>query len=133
MSDSFNLASFAPVTRNKSGLNTESHNWKISITDIAKEKLRALNVGESHFLRISIKAGGCSGQTYDAIIDDVKTGFDVLLYDDNAGIQVWADRESIDYLDGLIIDYSNDLIQSGFRFKNRKALKSCACGSSFAV
>ena len=44
-----------------------------------------------------------------------------------------SDQESISYLDGLEIDYSDDLIQSGFRFRNPNAVKACGCGSSFQV
>ena len=104
----------------------------ITITDKAIEKLKELDVTRENFLRISIIPGGCSGMTYQAVIDDTATPFDKILYDD-AGIRVLADPESSGYLEGLDIDYSDDLIKAGFRFSNRNAHKSCACGSSFEV
>ena len=36
------------------------------------------------------------------------------------------------FLDGLHIDFSDDLIRSGFRFTNPNASGSCGCGASFA-
>lgn len=35
------------------------------------------------------------------------------------------------FLEGFEIDYSDDLVKSGFRFKNPNASGSCGCGSSF--
>ena len=51
----------------------------------------------------------------------------------------WVERDEVpnqvhsmeEFLDGLEIDYSDDLIRSGFRFKNPRAGGSCGCGSSF--
>ena len=43
----------------------------------------------------------------------------------------FTDPDSAEFLDGLEIDYSDDLIRSGFRFKNPRAGGSCGCGSSF--
>ena len=55
-----------------------------------------------------------------------------MIYQDDA-LRVVADGGSSMFLDGLVIDYSDDLISSGFRFKNAKAKKACGCGSSFAM
>ena len=44
-----------------------------------------------------------------------------------------ADAGSTMFLDGLTIDYSDDLIQAGFRFNNPNASNSCGCGSSFGA
>ena len=57
---------------------------------------------------------------------------DQLVYQED-DLRVVADRRSAPYLDGLEIDYSDDLVRSGFRLKNPSAAKSCGCGASFAV
>ena len=42
----------------------------IKVTENAKSKLYEMGVSEETFLRIGVKSGGCSGNTYDAILDD---------------------------------------------------------------
>jgi iron-sulfur cluster assembly protein len=104
----------------------------VTVTDKALTKLKELDVSGENFLRISIIPGGCSGMTYQALIDNASTPFDKILYD-NDGVRILSDPDSVGYLNGLDIDYSDDLIKAGFRFNNRNAQKSCACGSSFEV
>lgn len=104
----------------------------IQLSEKAKQELINLEATGENFLRISVVAGGCSGMTYSACIDNSLSDADKVLFAD-ADLRVVADERSAGYLDGLQIDYSDDLISSGFRFKNPKAVKACGCGSSFAV
>ncbi len=104
----------------------------IVISDRAKQELRNLDVGATNFLRISVIPGGCSGMTYSASVDSELTDADETLYSEE-GIRVVADSGSALFLDGLQIDYSDDLVTSGFRFRNPNATKSCGCGSSFGA
>jgi iron-sulfur cluster assembly accessory protein len=102
----------------------------IAITEKAKQELRRLEVGGNRFLRLNVVSGGCSGMTYSAGLDDaIKDGDDVLFED--ADIKVVAEGGTAFFLEGLTIDYSDDLIRSGFRFINKNAKGSCGCGSSF--
>jgi iron-sulfur cluster assembly protein len=104
----------------------------IQISEKAKKELIKLEATGPNFLRISVVAGGCSGMTYSACIDNTLSDTDQVLFEEN-DLRVVADPHSSMFLDGLQIDYSDDLIASGFRFKNPKAVKSCGCGASFAV
>jgi iron-sulfur cluster assembly protein len=104
----------------------------IKITAVALKELIKLEATGENFLRISVVPGGCSGMTYSAAIDNVLSDDDQVVYEDGA-LRVIADNGSAMFLDGLEIDFSDDLIASGFRFKNPKAKKGCGCGSSFAV
>lgn len=104
----------------------------IRLTDKAREELIKLEATGESFLRISVIPGGCSGMTYNACIDDALGEQDQVLYRDEQ-LRVVADSGSAMFLDGLQIDFSDDLIASGFRFKNAKAKKACGCGSSFAM
>jgi iron-sulfur cluster assembly protein len=36
------------------------------------------------------------------------------------------------FLKGMILDYKESLMQSGFEFINPNATKSCGCGASFS-
>lgn len=104
----------------------------IQVTDKALAELRGLGAGEEQFLRVSVVPGGCSGMTYTAAIDNtLKEGDEVIVEQD--GLRIIADSGSLLFLDGLRIDFSDDLVQAGFRFTNPNASKSCGCGSSFSV
>ena len=46
-------------------------------------------------------------------------------------IRIVSDPESSQYLDGLTIDYSDDLIGGGLQFTNANAGTTCGCGASF--
>ena len=104
----------------------------IQLSERAIQELVKLEATGENFLRISVVAGGCSGMTYSACIDNTLCDADQVLYE-SGPVRVVADERSTGYLDGLQIDYSDDLISSGFRFKNPRAVKACGCGSSFAV
>jgi iron-sulfur cluster assembly protein len=104
----------------------------IQITEKALNELTRLGVGGEQFLRIRVVPGGCSGMTYTAAVDtSLGSGDEVLWHQDQ--IRVVADAGSVPFLDGLEIDFSDDLIQAGFRFTNPNAAKSCGCGSSFSA
>lgn len=104
----------------------------IKITPVALKELIKLEATGESFLRIAVIPGGCSGMTYSACIDNVLSDDDTVIYADG-DLRVVSDAGSTMFLDGLEIDFSDDLIASGFRFKNPKAKKGCGCGSSFSV
>ena len=41
--------------------------------------------------------------------------------------------KSMDYLEGIIIDYETNLLKSGFKFNNPMSKRSCSCGESFSI
>jgi iron-sulfur cluster assembly protein len=102
---------------------------KIIIEEKAREMLRnKLEPGQ--FLRVAVTEGGCAGMTYSADIDrEMKEDESVILQ--SGDIQIVSDPESSKYLDGLTIDYSDDLIYGGLQFTNANAETTCGCGSSF--
>lgn len=104
----------------------------IELSERAKKALIDLGVVNNQYFRIKVVSGGCSGMTYTAGIDDQMTEEDILVYEDDK-LKVIADFNSVLYLYGLKIDYSDDLIKAGFRFSNPMAKKSCGCGASFSV
>ena len=113
------------------GWDAESdHVPAVALTDRALAALRALALPAGAFVRIGVVPGGCSGHTYSAVVDDRADPADLTLYE-SGKLRIATDPRSAGYLDGLQIDYSDDLIQSGFRFRNSKAGGSCGCGASF--
>ena len=84
------------------------------------------------FLRVGVTTGGCAGLTYSAdIAREMKADEGVV---HTAGkIRIVAAPESLQFLDGLIIDYSDDLINGGLQFTNANTKTTCGCGQSFSL
>ena len=82
------------------------------------------------FLRVTVTEGGCAGLTYSATIDrKMKEEEYVVLQ--SSDIRIVSNPASSRYLDGLTIDYSDDLINGGLQFTNPNAGTTCGCGASF--
>ncbi|MBF0197078.1 MAG: iron-sulfur cluster assembly accessory protein [Planctomycetes bacterium] len=82
-------------------------------------------------LRISVITGGCSGYSYDlhfvnqVMPGDIKT--------EQGDITVYISKQAQEVLNGIEIDYVMTLNESGFKYNNPNASKSCGCGQSFDV
>jgi iron-sulfur cluster assembly protein len=105
------------------------------ITDKAKDRIKALklesNLDETHFLRVSVQGGGCSGLSYKLDFDNtIKPGDQE--FEDN-GEKLVLDMKSFLYLAGTELDFSDGLNGKGFNFNNPNATRTCGCGESFAV
>ncbi|MBE9056439.1 iron-sulfur cluster assembly accessory protein [Sphaerospermopsis sp. LEGE 08334] len=81
--------------------------------------------------RLQVKPGGCSGWLYDISFDEAVKVEDQVF--DVNNIQLVIDKESIKYINGLTLDYSEDLMGGGFRFYNPIAISTCSCGNSFSI
>lgn len=81
--------------------------------------------------RLGVQPSGCSGMSY-TLEFDAEIGPEDKLYDCR-GIQVAIARSNLVFLEGLSLDYSEDLMGGGFRFHNPNATQSCGCGNSFSV
>lgn len=102
---------------------------KIIIEEKAREMLEK-KLDPDQFLRVVVTEGGCAGLTYSANIDqEMRESESVILQ--NGDIQIVSDPQSSQYLDGLTIDYSDDLIGGGLQFSNENAGTTCGCGASF--
>lgn len=82
-------------------------------------------------LRVSVQPGGCSGFKYSLLIEDKPADDDTVL--PQAGFNVFVDPFSMQYLNGVTIDYVTSMQGSGFTFKNPNATGGCGCGSSFSA
>ena len=104
----------------------------IRVLDKAQRRLCELLQQPEQFLRVRVSPGGCSGMTFDAEIDSERKDGEYLIYE-TPEIRIVTYAISRSFLDGLVIDYSDDLIKAGFRFSNTNAQSSCGCGGSFSV
>jgi iron-sulfur cluster assembly protein len=103
----------------------------ITVTDSAFEQLRTLveERGEPEKgLRIFVESGGCAGRQYGMTLDAPQEADEVFEKD---GVKVFVDPESLQFLNGSTVDYSDDLAGAGFRIHNPNAVRSCGCGTSF--
>ena len=81
-------------------------------------------------LRVGVKGGGCSGFSYLLDLTEEAAG-ETDEQMESHGVQILIDSKSLLYLEGTEIDFKQDVIQSGFVFKNPNATSTCGCGSSF--
>ena len=102
---------------------------KIIIQEKARDMLEN-KLEQDQFLRVAVTEGGCAGLTYSADIDrEMQEGESVVLQ--SGDIRIVSNPESSQYLEGLIIDYSDALIDGGLKFTNASAETTCGCGASF--
>lgn len=103
----------------------------ITIKDKAAEMLNS-KLAANQFLRVGVKEGGCAGLTYNAEIASLMKDGESVVH--TAGtIRIVADAESVKFLDGLVVDYSDELINGGLQFTNSKTKNTCGCGQSFSL
>ena len=105
---------------------------KIAIKESAQEMLLKKMTTPESFLRLMVVEGGCAGMTYDAEIGKEINANEEVIFQEK-GIKIVSPRENAHYLDGLIIDYSDDLVAGGLRFSNSKSESTCGCGASFSL
>jgi iron-sulfur cluster assembly protein len=86
---------------------------------------------DTHYLRVGVKGGGCSGLSYAMDFDDTTTDMDEIV--DLNVLKVVIDKKSVLYLYGTELDYSDGLNGKGFNWINPQASRTCGCGESFAL
>lgn len=94
-------------------------------------RLRSKQQQPNLLFRLSLHPGGCSGWYYDMSFEPLRTNGDRLI--ESQGIQIIIDEHSLVELNGLTLDYSEDLMGGGFRFHNPQATATCNCGNSFSM
>ena len=105
----------------------------VSVTPKAIQKIKQAfeKQGVTGGLRLGVLGGGCSGLSYQFKFDTKPRANDKVFHFD--GVEVWVDPKSLLYLNGMVLDYKESLMQSGFEFDNPNAKKSCGCGTSFTA
>lgn len=109
----------------------------ITVTDSALDHVIELmmetNINpDTHYLKVGVKGGGCSGLSYVMDFTDKVDPSDEIV-EVNGGLKVAVDKKSLLYIWGTELDYSDGLNGRGFEWKNPSASRTCGCGSSFSV
>ena len=103
----------------------------ITLTEIAAEKIKTLLTEKQETgIRAGVRGGGCSGFTYRLEFDNQSDSDRVI---ESHGVNIYIDPKSYLYLMGTQIDFIDELNQSGFKFVNPNAKRTCGCGESFSV
>ncbi len=82
-------------------------------------------------LRVGVKGGGCSGFSYILDLTETKKDTDELF--EQHGVKIICDPKSLLYLQGVTIDFRDEIMGRGFVFNNPNATSTCGCGSSFSA
>ena len=102
-----------------------------AVTEVQKFMAAEQVPAETAGLRVSVLPGGCSGFKYSLNIEERALEDDAVL--DVTGVRVFVDGFSMQYLNGVVVDYVTSMQGSGFTFKNPNATGGCGCGSSFTA
>jgi len=109
----------------------------ITLTEVAAKEIQkkiteaGLPADKVH-LRVGVRGGGCSGFSYTLDLDEQEpTESDEVI--ESHGVKIVCDMKSYLYLNGVEIDFKDEVMGRGFVFKNPNATSSCGCGSSFSA
>ncbi|MSO34847.1 MAG: iron-sulfur cluster assembly accessory protein [Acidobacteria bacterium] len=84
-------------------------------------------------LRIAVKAGGCSGFSYQFDWDASARDSDQV-FEGADGARVFVDPRSLKLLDGTVLDFDeHNMMATSFTLKNPHATSTCGCGTSFSA
>jgi iron-sulfur cluster assembly protein len=80
-------------------------------------------------VRISVKDGGCNGYEYAIDITSKPQPDDLVI--EQGRVLVYVDAQSAPLLEGVVVDFIEGVMESGFKFTNPNASDTCGCGKSF--
>lgn len=109
---------------------------EINVSEAASVEIKKFLAGEEDLpetagLRVRVVPGGCSGFQYSLNIEEESRPGDFLV--DQHGVKLFIDMFSAQYLNGVTVDYTSNMMGSGFTFENPNATGGCGCGTSFSA
>ena len=107
----------------------------LRLSETAAQRIKQVVIQENTpnlMVRLAVLGGGCSGFQYRFDFDAASSDEDDVIIERD-GARLVVDKVSLKLLEGSEIDYSESLMEAGFRVHNPKAVSSCGCGSSFDI
>ncbi len=109
---------------------------ELTVTDSAVAEIKKFladeeDLPETAGLRVRVVPGGCSGFQYSLNIEEESKSGDFVM--DKNGVRLFVDMFSAQYLNGITIDHTTNMMGSGFTFDNPNATGGCGCGTSFSA
>jgi len=102
--------------------------------EATQEVRRLINTGKNpkhRVLRLGVEPGGCAGLVYTLLPSAEVRPSDLVWEWDDLKIAIAPDF--LPQIDGMTLDFAQDLMGGGFRFHNPNAVETCGCGTSFAI
>jgi iron-sulfur cluster assembly accessory protein len=113
---------------------------KVNVTEKAAGEVKRIiaeqkdtgSFPETVYLRLRVVGGGCSGFQHKLDLDPT---FNEKLDErfEFHGVPVVIDKRSLMYMEGVTVDFHDDLNARGFSISNPSAKSTCGCGSSFSM
>ena len=103
----------------------------MSLTDAAAERVREIMEDSDKpvtGVRVGIKNAGCAGQAY--TLDYVAEAVPGDDHVEDKGVHVYVEPKATLFLLGTVMDFEEDILKSGFTFKNPNQTGECGCGES---
>jgi iron-sulfur cluster assembly accessory protein len=111
--------------------------FMIEISPNAAKEIRRLIIKQqvlNNRFHLSVRPGGCNDFVYNLSFNVEQTEpFNKNHIFNCNGIEVIISSESLNFINGLKLDYSEDLMGGTFRFYNPQAGATCSCGYSFSL
>ena len=105
----------------------------ITITEQASNHLSSVSKGQNN-VEFSVDGGGCSGMNYKLKFTNREPNDrDHIINFNNGSMKMLVPFASYVYIMDTEIDWSDDLLNGGFKFGNPQANRTCGCGTSFSV
>ena len=106
----------------------------MTVTDLARAKLQEF-LGDRPLqavgVRLSVQPGGCSGASYGMeFAESPEDGEQVLTAN---GVRLFVHPQFASMLNGITVDFVDELMGGGFKISNPNAKSSCGCGKSFSA
>ena len=106
----------------------------MSVTDGARKKLQEF-LGDKPLssvgVRISVQAGGCSGASYGMEFAEAPEPGEQTLTAN--GVKLFVHPQFASMLNGITVDFVDELMGGGFKIGNPNATGGCGCGKSFSA
>lgn len=105
----------------------------INLTETAIRQINKIIAQENDpklKLRMYVQGGGCSGFSYGFELTDEQAGDDWEIPANSTSVLI--DPISMQYLEGITVDFKSDINGERFAIQNSKAASTCGCGSSFS-
>ncbi len=103
----------------------------MSLTDAAAQRITEI-IEDSDKpvvgVRVGIRNAGCAGQAYTLdYVAEAVAGDDHV---EDRGVHVFVEPKATLFLLGTVMDFEEDLLKSGFTFRNPNQTGECGCGES---
>ena len=106
----------------------------ITLTDRAAERVKSI-MAKSETpkigIRLGVKNGGCAGMEYTMDYAEEKQPLDEIVED--KGVTILIEAKAVLFLLGTEMDWEEDKLSAGFRFKNPNQTDACGCGESVTI